>query len=129
MTLSFRAHCERDHDRIDFTDPKAFEAHMTGEHGAKKRHPGTGQGATPSGKNGKPAPGWSGGKPAAPHPHKAPPAPRDTRKLTAVLVKWQDEPWPTPKRWWGATGPSHVIGADWETDESSPRTWHDEATA
>lgn len=65
-TIAFRAHCARQHDRVDFTDPAAFESHMTTEHG--KRKPTTRA-------NAKPRP-WT-----------APEAPADTRRLTAVLVK------------------------------------------
>ena len=68
-TLTFRAHCARDHDRVDFTDRAEFEQHMTTEHRARKRLAGgcaDGHGPRVN------APGWSGGRIAAPHPHKAP---------------------------------------------------------
>ena len=114
--IRFTAHCAQGHDRIDFTEPGPFEDHMTTEHEARKRWAGMA------------APGWGKRGILPPHPHKAPPAPKGTAKLTAILAKWQDEPWPTPKRWWGPKGPERVVGADWETEESTPRTFH-EATA
>jgi hypothetical protein len=40
MTLSFSAHCARGHERIEFTDRAAFEAHMIGVHKAKQIKPG-----------------------------------------------------------------------------------------
>jgi len=71
--IRFTAHCARDHDRVDFTDPKAFEAHCTTVHKARKIAGG--------------GPAWCSPKP---HAWKAPKAPTDTVKLTAALVKWDD---------------------------------------
>ena len=34
--ISFTAHCARNHDRVDFTDPTEFERHMTTEHKKRK---------------------------------------------------------------------------------------------
>lgn len=73
---AFTAHCARGHERVDFTDRGLFDAHMVSDHGAKALQPG-GAGwwtinawgnlaALPA------APGWSGGKPEAPHAWAAP---------------------------------------------------------
>jgi len=91
MMIRFTAHCARDHDRVDFTDPKAFEAHCTTVHKARKiGRPGI----------------------ANPIPWKAPKAPATTEKLTAVLVKAEAGDY-TPKRgrW------QEHLEAGWHTDE------------
>ena len=67
--ITFRAHCARGHDRVDYTDPAAFEAHMTGEHGAKKRRMG---GHPYPAESGPVAPGWGPNGPLPAHPHRAP---------------------------------------------------------
>jgi len=93
MMIRFTAHCARDHDRVDFTDPKAFEAHCTTVHKARKiGRPGI---ANPN-----------------PIPWKAPKAPATTEKLTAVLVKAEAGDY-TPKRgrW------QEHLEAGWHTDE------------
>ena len=66
--LTFSAHCAKGHDRIDFTDREAFEAHMTGEHKARRQYPG-GSGV---GTNDRKAPGWTDGRIDKPYAWKAP---------------------------------------------------------
>lgn len=91
MSISFRAHCARDHDRQDFTDPAAFEQHMTGEHKARKLQPGGA--VTVQDHRGRhetirrAAPGWSGGKIAKPYPWTAPkPSPGGLEKVAAAIA-------------------------------------------
>ena len=69
--LTFTAHCAKGHDRLEFTDRAAFEAHMKGAHGKRKLAPG-GASVTYSNPKGKAAPGWRAGKPEEPTPWKAP---------------------------------------------------------
>lgn len=88
--LSFRAHCAKGHDRIDFTDPATFEEHMVKGHRTRRL-------SMP----------WDG----KPRPWKAPRAPRDTSKLTAVLVKASDrEGYPRALR-----TPDHLL--EWTTPD------------
>jgi hypothetical protein len=54
-----------------FTDRAAFEAHMTGEHGAKPRKPG-GPIRPTCGNRDVAAPGWRNGKPESPYAWEAP---------------------------------------------------------
>lgn len=88
MSISFRAHCARDHDRQDFTDPAAFEQHMTTVHKARKLQPGDGRGRVNNGAaDARPCPSWSGGKIAKPHPWTAPkPTPGGLEKVRAAIA-------------------------------------------
>lgn len=70
---TFTAHCQKGHDRLEFTDPATFEAHVRGEHGARTVNGG--------------GPAWCNPKP---FPWKAPPAPKTTDKLEATFAKWND---------------------------------------
>jgi hypothetical protein len=100
---TFRAHCARGHERIDFEGSEgaqAFEAHMKGEHKHRSIYPGapTYQGDTK-------APGWTDGEIDKPYPWRAP------RPLTAAQFARRLEEYahgltnlgqvwnPTAKRW------------------------------
>ena len=83
MTVAtFRAHCARGHDRIDFAGAegaKAFELHMKAEHGTKGLLPGSYGGERArdwQGRTVTSAAGWSRGEIEKPHPWKAPRAQR-----------------------------------------------------
>ena len=104
--IRFSAHCARDHDRVDFTDPTAFEAHMLETHGRKPLVPG---GRVPSWRYNettrKGAPGMAGGRILEPWPWKAPKAPADATDLARVLSQYAGETYGT---------------ADVETDDAIP---------
>jgi hypothetical protein len=99
----FRARCQRGHELVVFDDREAFEAHMTGEHKARKpmvgHIPGKGR-----------APGFTeAGSIAPPRPWRAPKAPATTERLTAVLLgamNWE--------RYRYSTDP---IAPDWVTED------------
>jgi hypothetical protein len=98
MALPFSASCQRGHDRIEFTEREPFERHMIQVHKARK----------PSAT--RPLPQRPGGLPATYlHPSKAP---KDTRKLSAVLAKAATE-WVNHGRGSGR----HYAVTDWHTDD------------
>jgi hypothetical protein len=107
MGLPFSASCQRGHDRIEFTEREPFERHMTEVHKARK--------LTTGGRGGmfdtKAAHGFSAGK-FEPYPWAAPKAPKDTRKLSAVLAKAATE-WVNHGRGSGR----HYAVTDWHTDD------------
>jgi len=94
MALSFSAQCARGHERIEFTDRAAFEAHMIGEHKAKILRPGgTGRAGDRQMPHRRPAPGWSRGKIEKPYAWAAPkPTPggleRVTERIAADEYRW-----------------------------------------
>ena len=95
--ISFTAHCGRNHDRIDFTDPAAFESHMAGEHGRKMSRA-------------------TGAARVKPHAWRAPKAPTTTDKLTAILLE--------ASQWSGKYAPRgytrDVLDTEWTTDSVVP---------
>jgi hypothetical protein len=107
MALPFTASCQRGHDLIVFTEREPFERHMIQEHRARK--------LTTGGRGGmfdtKAAHGFSAGK-FEPYPWAAPKAPKDTRKLSAVLAKAATE-WVNHGRGSGR----HYAVTDWHTDD------------
>lgn len=84
-SIGFKGHCQRGHERIDFTDGEAFAEHMVKQHGARKVKAGGTAEATLAGKG--VAPGWtSGGNIAKPYAWRAPrPTRGSARRAEQVL--------------------------------------------
>jgi hypothetical protein len=114
MALPFTASCQRGHDPIEFTEREPFERHMTQEHKAHRLATGgrgfTGDYGSEFGSL-KAAHGFSAGK-FEPYPWAAPKAPKDTRKLSAVLARAATE-WVNHGRGSGR----HYAVTDWHTDD------------
>lgn len=109
MPLAFTAHCQRGHDRVDFTDRAAFERHMRQTHKAKPITTGAacynGSARIPA--HDRPRPGGLPNKYLRPNR-----APKTTEGLTKILAAAADE-YVHHGRGVGSVHP--VI--DWSTDE------------
>lgn len=101
-SLSFAAHCQRDHDRIDFTDRAVFEAHMTKVHKARRPAMGLPDAARP------------GGLPSSYLRRK--PAPKTSAALTKVLHAATA----SGKSGYPGWGPFAGVYDDWQTDQRIP---------
>ena len=99
MALPFSAHCQRGHDRVDFTDRAAFEQHMTKTHKARKPAARRDLGPRPGGLPTKYL-----------RPNRAP---KGTEGLTKVLSEYDH--W--GKNMDGLRGAFAGVADDWQTDE------------
>lgn len=98
MALPFSAHCQRGHDRVDFTDRAAFEQHMTKTHKARKPAARRDLGPRPGGLPNKYL-----------RPNRAPKGTEGlTRILAAAAGEYTDHGRPV--------GYVHAV-VDWQTDE------------
>ena len=109
MALPFSAHCQRGHDRVDFTDRAAFEQHMMKTHKARKHTTG---GAC---WNGARIPALDTARPGGlPNKYLRPSrAPKGTEGLTKVLSEYDH--W--GKNMDGLRGAFAGVANDWQTDE------------
>jgi hypothetical protein len=109
MALPFTASCKRGHDPIEFTEREPFERHMTEAHKARKHNVGDAcwQGSLRVPALDTPRPGGLPNRYLRPSK-----APKDTRKLAAVLSKAAAE-LVNHGRGIG----SHYAVTDWHTDD------------
>ena len=109
--LGFSARCAKGHDRIEFTDREAFEAHMARAHTVRRPHPGGAALST----NDRKAPGWTDGEIDKPYAWKAPSRTPGGIERVAQRIAAGEYEWPGPVHWfpvgprWGKGTPAAEV--------------------
>jgi hypothetical protein len=93
--LTFSAHCAKGHDRIEFTDREAFEAHMTRAHTIRRLRPGGAALST----NDRKAPGWTDGHIDKPYAWEAPRRTPGGLERVAYRIQNNEYRWPNAAPW------------------------------